>query len=152
MKKNAVWVLVFIFLFGGCAYRGVQWRAYTPEDFEAARNEEKPLVVYFYAAWCPTCYELRDKTLTDVRIVDELMSFERLRADMSHRYSPRIQELARQFHIRGYPTLVFYGPRGDEIRDLRVTGFISSAELLEVIHEMRRRYPSIPPAPLESVS
>ena len=152
MKKISLGLILLGLVAGGCVYKGVEWQVYTPETFDAAMKSGQPTLACFYAAWCPTCYEMKEKTFTDARVIAELMPFQRIRVDMSYKYSPKIQAIGRQFGIQGYPTLIFYDPSGNEIRDLRVAGFLSADELLSIISEIRSRYPAIAPAPAVSPS
>ena len=148
MKRALFSLLTVLLLAGGCVNKGVQWQAYTPEAFDAAKKSGQPVVLLFSAAWCPTCYEMKETTFTDTRVINELTPFQRIKADMSFRYSPKIQELGRQFRIQGYPTLLFYDPQGEEIGDLRAIGLLTADQLLDVLSEIRRRYPGIAAAPL----
>lgn len=147
INKTFPYLIILALWIGGCVYKGVEWQVYSSEVFEAATKSGQPTVACFYAAWCPVCYQMKDRTFTDPRVIAEMMPFQRIRVDMSYKYSPKIQMIARQFDIQGYPTLIFYGPDGKEIKDLRASGFLSADEILSILSEIRRRYPGIAPAP-----
>jgi thiol:disulfide interchange protein DsbD len=53
---------------------------------------------------------------------DEL-GFVLLQADLTDDSDPVVQQLYREYQIRGLPAIVFLDQRGDELRDLRLTGY-----------------------------
>ena len=97
----------------------VRWDKYDTKAFSAARAANKPVVIDFYADWCLPCKELDEKTFGDPKVAEELNRFVRVKADLTAPNSA----LAKQYAILGVPTLVFLDANGNEIPDLRLTGF-----------------------------
>lgn len=112
---------------------GVVWTDYTPEKMAGARASGKPVAAYFYAAWCHSCYNLKVSTFTDPRVIQALEPFERIKVDMSFHRSEKIQKIADEFGIQGFPTLIFFEAGGKAGR--RVSGYISADKMLQLIKE-----------------
>lgn len=105
---------------------GVQWEKYDAKKVAAARDAGKPVVIDFYADWCLPCKELDEKTFTHAAVIGELDRFVRLKADMT---VPN-DELAGQYSLVGFPTIVFLDPQGQEVKDARLTGFEPAPQFL----------------------
>jgi thiol:disulfide interchange protein DsbD len=83
----------------------------------------QPAVIDFYADWCIPCKELDAKTFTDKGVAAELNRFRRVKADLTLPDDPKTKALTKQYAIVGVPTVVFLDSHGNELRDLRLTGF-----------------------------
>ena len=133
-----VWVnrLFGVILLAAAAYFGYQtayafgwlksehpWQPYSPQTFEVAVKEGKPVVIDFWATWCLACKELEHKTFSDPRVKEKLREFVTLQVDMTTGKDKIANEAYRRFKVRGLPTVVFIGRDGKERRDLRLEGF-----------------------------
>ena len=83
----------------------------------------QPAVIDFYADWCIPCKELDAKTFSDKGVAAELQRFRRVKADLTLPDDPKTKALTKQYGIVGVPTVVFLDSHGNELRDLRLTGF-----------------------------
>ncbi|HEX3110032.1 MAG TPA: cytochrome c biogenesis protein CcdA [Thermoanaerobaculia bacterium] len=83
----------------------------------------EPAVIDFYADWCIPCKELDAKTFSDKGVAAELKRFRRVKADLTLPDDPKTKALTKQYAIVGVPTVVFLDSKGNELRDLRLTGF-----------------------------
>ncbi len=92
-----------------------------------ARAENRPVMLDFYADWCVSCKEMEEDTFTDPAVESALRHAVLLRADVTHDDSDD-QALLQHFGIYGPPTIAFYGPDGEERRQLRVVGYMKPAE------------------------
>jgi thiol:disulfide interchange protein DsbD len=106
---------------------GVSWEKYDAKALDAARASGKPVVIDFYADWCLPCKELDEKTFPDAKVKDELARFVRFKADLTSPENPTTQQLTKQYGIVGVPTLVFLDAKGEERKELRLTGFEAPA-------------------------
>lgn len=127
-----------VLLFGCDQGPHVEWTKYSPENMNAAFHSGHPVIVYFYAAWCGPCMELKTKTFKDERIIQALEGFEHIKVDMSLTHSDKIQQIAEQYSIQGLPTLIFYDTRGKEQE--RYMGYYPPPALLEIIRKFKIRF------------
>ncbi len=97
-----------------------------------ARAENRPVMLDFYADWCVSCKEMEHDTFTDPAVESALRHAVLLRADVTHDDSDD-QALLQHFGIYGPPTIAFYGPDGEERRQLRVVGYMKAAEFASVV-------------------
>ena len=122
----------FVLLIGSAAFaipRGggalVRWDKYDAKVLSAASVANKPVVIDFYADWCLPCKELDAKTFSDPDVAAELDRFIRVKADLTLADKAENQALAKQFNVIGVPAVIFLGPDGKEIRELRLNQFES---------------------------
>ncbi|CAN5660892.1 protein-disulfide reductase DsbD [soil metagenome] len=89
----------------------------------------KPTMIDFYADWCAQCKELDENTYTDKEIIDLSKKINPVKIDLTQENS----EITNKFDIKGLPVVVFLNSKGEEIRELRVTGFLKPSEFKEKI-------------------
>lgn len=103
------------------------WAAFDSQAFRVAVDSGQPVIVDFYADWCAPCRELDEKTFSDPRVREILEAFVRYKVDQT-RASKEAVALAREFEVRGVPTVMVYRD-GEEV--FRLTGFESPEEFLK---------------------
>lgn len=94
----------------------VRWASAFPTALEQARAEQKYIMVDFFTSWCYWCKVLDQKTYNDKRVTaltDRLVSV-KVNAEVE-------KEVAANYVVRGYPTIVFLNPDGSLRR--RIAGF-----------------------------
>lgn len=92
---------------------GIQWYDGSLDSaFALAKEQGKPLFVYWGAEWCPYCKALQ----ATIFIRDEFIGLSRqfIAVDMSNGDSEVIRS-ADQYKIYGLPTVIVFGPDGQEI-------------------------------------
>lgn len=94
----------------------------------AAKAERKPVLLDFYASWCAPCKEMDKFTFPDPRVQERLRQFAFVKVDLSSSGSPAVEQLTKQYDIRGVPTYVFLDADGRERADLRTVGFTPAEE------------------------
>jgi thioredoxin:protein disulfide reductase len=131
-------VCASVLLAGGIAFlipwnRGgvdVAWQHYEASVLTSASTARQPVVIDFYADWCIPCKELDAKTFSNPAVASELKRFQRVKANLSLPDDPKTQALTKQYAIVGVPTIVFLDAAGQEIRDLRLTGYEDPGKFL----------------------
>jgi len=91
----------------------------------------KPTIIYFYADWCAPCRELEHTTFHHPKVVKAAESFSMLKVDLTRKGDPLHQVLLNRYEVRGVPTVVFLGPDGKEMENLRVVSFEEPEVFLE---------------------
>lgn len=114
----------------------VKWTNLTSlEAIESSvKNENKPVMIDFYADWCAQCKELDEYTYTDPDVVDLSGSLNNIKIDLTKENS----SITDKYNIKGLPVVIFMNSKGEEYKDLRVTGFLKPDEFKEKINLLKK--------------
>lgn len=94
---------------------GLQFVAGYHRGFELARNQHKPMLVFFTAEWCTYCHQMEADAFKQDPVVSLSKQFVCILVDAD--CEPNV---CRDFRVKGYPTIQFLSPRGVPLN--RVTG------------------------------
>ena len=135
LKTAAVLVGVIIatFLAGSWALRGpgVTWQPYSDQLLRTAKQEQKPVIIDFYATWCTPCRELDDITFHHPEVVKlAAQDFVMVKVDLTQKGNPLHTRLLEQYGVKGVPTVVFLDCRGNECRNLRLVDYLPPEQFL----------------------
>jgi uncharacterized protein YyaL (SSP411 family) len=89
----------------------LQWLAWTPDAFERARTEDKPVLLSITATWSPWCLDMDRTSYADpevLRLIDR--HFVPIRVDAERR-----PDIAERYGLGGWPTTAFLTADGDVI-------------------------------------
>ena len=96
------------------------------EAKKLAAKQHKDVMIDFYTTWCGWCKVLDTKTYTDEAVTKTAdAKFVCVKIDAEQGEG---KDLARQYKITGYPTIVFFTSTGKEIT--RVVGFEDAGKFL----------------------
>jgi thiol:disulfide interchange protein DsbD len=128
-----VGVIVATFLVGSWALRGpgVTWQPYSDQLLRTAKQEQKPVIIDFYATWCTPCRELEEITFHHadvVKLADR--DFLMIKVDLTQKGNPLHERLVSQYGVKGVPTVVFLDSRGSECQDLRLVDYLPPEQFL----------------------
>jgi len=108
-------------------FRTIKSVADLEHEVAVAHSQGRPVMLDFYADWCVSCKEMAKYTFTDAKVQAQLQRAVLLRADVTRNDSDD-QALLKYFGIFGPPTIAFYGPDGQERRNLRVVGYMKAPD------------------------
>lgn len=99
----------------GIAWLAGKSEAAVDDAFAKARIAAKPVLLYWGAAWCPPCNQLKATLFArqDFIALTRALVPVYLDGDL-----PGAQKLGSRFRVVGYPTLILFSPQGTEITRL----------------------------------
>lgn len=123
LLKNSValaGILIALFMVVSFITRppGVSWQSYSTGLLEKAIQEERPVVMGFYASWCAPCRELDEITFHDPQVVQKSKDFVKIKIDLTTGENKEHGQLVRKYNVKGVPTVVFLDKIGEERLDL----------------------------------
>jgi thioredoxin:protein disulfide reductase len=117
------------------ATTAIQWFPYSQSKLDQAAREGKPVFIDFYADWCVPCKEMDMQTFAVPEVVIRSENFVMLKVDLTSTEDPKAEALRGKYQVKGVPIFVFLRPTGQEISDLRGTGFESKDVLLKKMNK-----------------
>ncbi|MCY7362200.1 MAG: thioredoxin family protein, partial [Ignavibacteria bacterium] len=110
----------------------VKWNMLTSVDeiTKSINTENKPVMIDFYADWCAQCKELDEYTYTNPDIVSLSESLNNIKIDLTKEN----ESITNKYNIKGLPVVIFLNSKGEEIKELRVTGFLKPDEFKKKIY------------------
>ena len=105
------------------------------EALKQAAAKNKYIFVDAYATWCGPCKMLKEQTFTDDNAAAFYnANFINVAIDMEKGRGP---ELAQQWQLRAYPTMIIFNPKGKPV--LGTVGFIKASELIRFGREALKK-------------
>jgi thioredoxin-related protein len=80
--------------------------------FALARGEDKPIFLYWGAAWCPPCHQIKATIFSKPEFIAKSKLFVPVYLDGD---TEQAQKLGDRFGVRGYPTMIVFDSSGTEI-------------------------------------
>lgn len=98
----------------------------------AAKAANMPLVVDFSADWCVSCKKMERTVFPRPDVQQALSGVRRIRADVTASSAEEVA-LMRQYQVLGPPTILLFDAQGKELREHRIVGEFTGAELVRRI-------------------
>jgi thiol:disulfide interchange protein DsbD len=106
----------------------------TSEQLDAAlrnaKDQNKLVLLDFYADWCVTCKEMEVLTFSDPSVVEKLKTYELIQVDVT-RNTTNQQAILKRYGLFGPPAILFFDRQGQERSSQRVIGFMKAPRFLE---------------------
>ncbi len=112
---------------------GIAWvHSGTAADVDAAfaraKTEQRPVFLFWTAAWCPPCNHVKSTIFTRADFIEKSRSFVPIYVDGD---TPDGQALGKRFQVSGYPTTVLLRPDGTEVT--RLSGSVEPAKYTQLL-------------------
>ncbi len=107
----------------------IAWREGDVNDaFAEAREQNKPVLLYWGAKWCPPCNQMKQTLFKDAGFIAETKNFIPVHLDGDAKDA---QLWGEKFGIAGYPTVIILRPDHTEVT--RLSGSSAAPQLAEVL-------------------
>ena len=137
---GTICLVMGIVLIGNQMFKGpsVHWHNYSDRLLAESVENNKPVIIDFYADWCTPCRELDQITFHHQDIVKlSQEEFVMVKVDLTQKDSQNYDHLLSEYKVKGVPTVVFLDTSGRERDDLRVVDFIKPNEFIKIMVSLR---------------
>ena len=113
---------------GNVAWQDASSDADIDKAFAAAKAQNKPVLLYWGAVWCPPCNQLKATLFNRQDFAEQSKSFVAVHLDGD---APGAQKLGTKFKVVGYPTLILFSPDRKELT--RLPGEVDAAQVMQLL-------------------
>jgi thiol-disulfide isomerase/thioredoxin len=109
--------------------QGIEWfEGSVDEAFAYAKAHDKPVFLYWGAAWCPPCHYVKKTIFAKRAFIERSRLFVPVYLDGD---TDKAQELGEKLGVLGYPTMIVYDSSGREVT--RIPGGIDIGAYASVL-------------------
>lgn len=102
-----------------------------------AKQENKFVMLDFYADWCISCKEMEINTFANTELSKQLKQLVLVQADVTANSSEN-QALLKKFGLYGPPGILFFNQNSEEQKDQRVVGYMSPERFMERLKQVMK--------------
>mgnify|MGYP005837683327 CR=1 FL=1 len=113
------------------------WEPYSVDAVAGAAAVGQPSMIDFTADWCAVCKELEHGPFSDPAVIRAAERFRRFRVDGTDRGDRIMLAAVKRYGVGGFPTVVFLDGQGQEVRAVRVVGYVGSEEMIRRMEAVR---------------
>jgi thiol:disulfide interchange protein DsbD len=103
---------------------------------QQAREQDRPVVLDFYADWCISCKVMERNVFSKPDVIQALTSYSLLQLDLTDN-TPEQQALLDELGLFGPPAILFYSRNGEELSQRRVLGEMDREQFLDHLRTLR---------------
>ena len=96
--------------------------------FATAKAQNKPVLLYWGAVWCPPCNQLKATLFNRQDFAEQSKSLVAVHLDGDTRGA---QKLGTKFKVSGYPTLILFSPDRKEL--MRLPGEVDAPQVMQLL-------------------
>ncbi len=112
---------------------GLNWSRHLDKAFDIAKQENKPIAVYFWAIWCQYCAKFQAETLGNPQ-VKKILKEDYILVAMDLDVD---RDTARKYGVN-YPPYVLFLDGNDNVLD-RVAGAVDAETFLPIVTKVREQ-------------
>ncbi|MBI1885706.1 MAG: thioredoxin domain-containing protein [Chloroflexi bacterium] len=87
----------------------IRWRSWGPQAFQAAKREDKPILLSLSAVWCHWCHVMDETSYSDEQVISFINDhYVPVRVDNDQR-----PDINSRYNMGGWPTTAFLTPDGE---------------------------------------
>lgn len=105
-----------------------------PAALDTAKQQDKLVMLDFYASWCAACNELDHKTFSDQEVINRLQNYVTVKLDFSTKSD---EVLTEKYKIVGLPVVIFMDAESNVYE--RIEGFVEPEEMLKLIDRVEAK-------------
>lgn len=105
------------------------------KKIQDAKLAHKPVMIEFFATWCPDCKEVDTNVLSSTEIRKKMKSFSTVRVDVSER-NPQLAEIMAKYNVLGVPTMIFIDKQGQLFDADKLNNGITKDGLLATLEQL----------------
>lgn len=143
LKKGMALLLLAPALYYGYAFAKPYLKAPTEnfwvhrfeQGLALAQETQKPVLLDFYANWCPPCIELDKRTFSEPEVQSMAEKFVMIKVDCSFD-DDNCQQATSRYEVVGWPTILFLHPDGQIIPRVNlIGGFADKDQMLQLMNQ-----------------
>jgi thioredoxin:protein disulfide reductase len=116
----------------------VKWIKDVDQALLDGKRMHRPVMLDFWATWCPACLKLDKQTFSDSRVSSEIERFIAVKVDCSGSADDEgLQKLMERYGAMDLPTLRFVDGSGNLLEEPTVKGFVSPDRMLGLLRKIR---------------
>ena len=112
------------------------WTSYSETSLQKAKNENKPVIIDFYADWCAACLELEEHVFSAKEFQERTKNIVLLKMDATNE-SAELDALKKKYGIVGLPTVLFFDSNGNWLSSKTLTQFEDRETFLRRIEDLK---------------
>ncbi|MBL7685191.1 MAG: thioredoxin family protein [Deltaproteobacteria bacterium] len=117
----------------------VGWSSSLQDGLSLAKEQEKPVVIDFYADWCLPCLELDHKTFSAPELKSDFEEVIKIKIDCTLE-STACNEAVSKYDVVGWPTVLFLDKKQNLQKDLSIVGgFVGPEKMKQILNELKKR-------------
>jgi len=92
------------------------------------KENNKPMMLFFYTDWCPSCKKLREEILSTPEVTDFMGDF--LAVKINPEKGPLENQISEEFGVFGYPTIIIISGPNKTPATIKRTSNITPAQFI----------------------
>lgn len=103
------------------------------DGFRKLKTQSKPVIIDFFAKWCPPCLELDKQVWSQSEMIEKFKKdWIFIKIDCT-KNTEACEEAVDKYGVIGWPTVVFLDKNGNEVKNERLTGRVVHVKEMQEI-------------------